>query len=371
MTASLHATRFGARLSRPSAAGKGGAGRLWRIGAEGLVFAGATPLPGDVVAVPAEEVLVVTLDLPLPSRRQRIKALPFAIEDRLADPPDAVHLALGVETGPRRYLAGAVRHDAMRRWLAAAEATGLARSALVPDALLLPRPAEGVWRVDTRGGRAAVRSGDGTGFALPAALLVSAWLSAGRPACVASGDPPPAAMRDAAILADADERPERTPPLDLAQGRHAPRRRVVLSAVARRVLTVAAAGTLAHAAIATADTIVLRRMARDREAQARMLAAAILPGIGPEDDLIGIAAARLPDRAAGRTDRLLPLLDRVSAALGASGRVDVLSLSYDDARGMLAMAVPAGSEDRLAGALAAAGLVAGKAPGRVIVRSGG
>ena len=92
--------------------------------------------------------LLLAVDLPLASARQRA-ALPFAIEDRIAEPIDDVHVALGDEIAPRRYLAGVVRHDDAAGWTELAEAG--ARAAMVPDVLALPIAGAGDWAVDLRG----------------------------------------------------------------------------------------------------------------------------------------------------------------------------------------------------------------------------
>ena len=115
------------------------------------------------------QVRLLAVDLPLANRAKRLAALPFAIEDQIAEPIESVHLALGAEIAPKRYLVGVVRHDGWRDWVAIAEDAGLDHAALVPDALALPRAGGG--RVGGRAGgtRAVVRAGDGTGFAMPAA----------------------------------------------------------------------------------------------------------------------------------------------------------------------------------------------------------
>jgi general secretion pathway protein L len=117
--------------------------------------------------VPTEQVRLLAVDLPLASRAKRMEALPFAIEDRIADPIESVHLALGMEIAPKRYLVGVVRHDVMESWVARADEAGLGHAAMVPDALALPVPGEGAWAVDLGETRAVVRAGDGTGFACP------------------------------------------------------------------------------------------------------------------------------------------------------------------------------------------------------------
>lgn len=261
--------------------------------------------------VPSERLLLLAVDLPLPSRAQRLAALPFAIEDRIADPLDAVHLAIGEMLAPQRYLVAVVRHSVMAEWIALAEANGLADAALVPDALALPRPGEGAWNVAQAGDRAVVRAGDGTGFAVPAGLLAPAWNAAARPTVTSFGDPLP----DALAAEPADPQPLgmtlAVSALDLRQGPYA--RRGGGSTFARKLAMVALAALVAHGVIAAADTLMLRAIADRREAETRTLLATAAPDLATAEDLPGSIADRLP-RPTG-DNRFVPALGRVSAAL--------------------------------------------------------
>jgi general secretion pathway protein L len=273
-------------------------------------LAGGKPIIADpdgpaTLLVPTEQVRLLAVDLPLPTRAKRLAALPFAIEDRIAEPVDAVHLAIGTEIADRNYLVGVVRHEVMADWVAQAEAAGLGQAAMVPDALALPTPAEGGWSVDLGATRAVVRASDGTGFACPAPVLLAAWEAAGRPPCVAYGAPLPAEM-----LGDAGAQPKpQLYPLDLRQGLYA-RRAGPISNIWRRLAWVAVLGAAAHTLIATADTVMLRVIADRRAADSRALVATMG---GPATADISTLATMLPQDGAPQT--FLPLVSRVSAAL--------------------------------------------------------
>ncbi|WP_346344765.1 type II secretion system protein GspL [Sphingomonas sp. dw_22] len=186
----------------------------------------AEPEGPATILVPTEQVRLLAVDLPLPSRAKRLEALPFAIEDLIAEPAESLHLALGAEIAPKRYLVGVVRHEVMARWVDLAEAGGLGDAAMVPDALALPQPPEGEWAVDLGETRALVRAGDGSGFAVPAPLLGAAWEAAGKPGVLAYGTAlPPEMMLGRAALGPgplAARLP--APSLDLRHGRYAVRR---------------------------------------------------------------------------------------------------------------------------------------------------
>lgn len=280
--------------------------------------------------VPTEQVRLLGVDLPLANRAKRLEALPFAIEDQIAEPIESVHLALGAEIAPKRYLVGVVRHDVMAGWVDAAEEAGLGHAAMVPDALALPRPAEGEWAVELGADRAIVRAGDGTGFAVPPAMLQAVWQAADRPAARSYGTPLPAEMMAGGSTIAPAALSERllAPALDLRQGRYA-RRRAALPSVWRRLGWIVALGAAAHVVIATADTLMLRRIADRREADARAVVALAAPGANLGGDLAARVADLLPTGSSAPPDAFLPLLTRVSAALGPlSGALTIRAINY-------------------------------------------
>lgn len=301
---------------------------IWTLAGDRLIIAERGG-PATML-VPTEQVRLLGVDLPLPSRAKRLEALPFAIEDQIAEPIESVHLALGAEIAPKRYLVGVVRHDVMAGWVDAAEEAGLGHAAMVPDALALPRPAEGEWAVELGADRAIVRAGDGTGFAVPPAMLQAVWQAADRPAARSYGTPLPAEMMAGGSTIAPAALSERllAPALDLRQGRYA-RRRAALPSVWRRLGWIVALGAAAHVVIATADTLMLRRIADRREADARAVVALAAPGANLGGDLAARVADLLPTRSSAPPDAFLPLLTRVSAALGPlSGALTIRAINY-------------------------------------------
>jgi len=346
---------------------------VWTLAGDRLII--ASPEGPATILVPTESVLLLGVDLPFASRAKRLEALPFAIEDRIAEPLDAVHLALGAEIAPRRYLVGVVRHDCMAAWVDRAEAAGLGQAALVPDALALPVPPEGEWAVDLLGSRAIVRAGDGIGFSVSAALLHQAWEAAGRPPALAYGEPLPAEMQLERRLPTPEPLARRlaAPVLDLRQGRYA-RRSAAVSSNLRRLAWIVGIGAVAHAGIAAADTLMLRHIADKREAETRALVAQVAPGVAVGDDVALSVADLLPTTAAHRQSAFLPLVTRVSTALAPlSSAITVHAMGFEGAR--LTMDIDnseAGLQARVADALRGAGVNAqvtggaGTAPIRVV-----
>jgi general secretion pathway protein L len=344
MKASLQPMRLGEQIikirmgaARPAVE----AGGLWSLvgGTLALIQDGVGP---TTVLVPTEQVRLLAVSLPLASARRRTEALPFAIEDQVAEPIETLHLALGAEVASRIYLAGIVRDAVMADWVVTLAAAGLERAAIVPDALLLPVPEEG-WSVDLSEDRALVRSADGTGFAVPAAQFAALWKAGGGPLCTSFGLPLPeaiSALPSEAPVAALDML-LRHPALDLRQGRYARVRRA-LPTVWRRAAIVAAAGVAAHGAIAAADTIALQNLADERRAETAALIKERAPFQPVGDDLVTAATALLPGGGGGMPDRLLPLLSRTSTALQPlASRIGIRSLAYNAADGRLDLDIEA------------------------------
>jgi general secretion pathway protein L len=320
-------TASGRALGAPDAPEPRAAG-VWTLAGGRLIIAERGG-PATIL-VPSEQVRLLAVDLPLASKAKRLEALPFAIEEAIAEPPESVHLALGMEVAPKRYLVGVVRHDVMATWIEIAEEAGLGHAALVPDALALPRPAEAEWAVNLAGDRATVRSGDGTGFACPAAMLLPAWEAAGRPGVLSHGAPLPAAMQAVESAASVAALSERLlePALDLRQGAYA-RRRTALPNVWRRLGWIVALGAAAHVVIAAADTLMLQRIADRRAEETRAAFAAAAPGATPGADLAATVTDMLPASGSAAPDAFLPLLTRVSGALGPlAGGLTVRSMTF-------------------------------------------
>lgn len=296
---------------------------VWTLAGDRLIIAsGEGPA---TILVPTEQVRLLAVDLPLPSRTKRLAALPFAIEDMIAEPLDSVHIALGGELASGRYLVGVVRHEVMARWVEIADEAGLGAAAMVPDVLALPRPAEG-WAVDQADGRAAVRASDGTGFAVPAPLLRPAWEAAGRPRVHGYGDPLPDDIQaTSGTLAPLAPTPGA---LDLRQGAYAARRSA-LPNMWRRLGWIVALGAAAHVVIAVADTAMLRAIADRREADTRALVAEVAPGTVLGEDVAATVTGLLPSGGAA-PQVFLPLVTRLSTALAPlSGSLSVRAMRFE------------------------------------------
>jgi general secretion pathway protein L len=282
-------------------------GGVWTLaGGQAII---AEPDGPATILVPSESVSLLRVELPLASRAKRIEALPFAIEDRIADPIESVHIALGT------YLVAVVRHAQMTSWVEAAELGGLGHAALVPDALALPAPGPGEWCAEAQDGRVLVRSGDGTGFALPMVLVGPAWERAGTPRIWNCGPVAIGELPQTPWTGGGGGLAERlaNPALDLRQGVYA-RRGARGTSWKRRLAWIAAAGIAAHVVIAAADVVMLRVIAERRAEDVRSAVAQAAPGANLSGDLEASVVGMLP-MAGPPPGRFVPAVTAASRAL--------------------------------------------------------
>lgn len=128
-----------------------------------------------VVLLPAERATVLGAEVPVRGGEQLAKAVPYAVEDRLIDPLETLHVAFDeLAEGGQRVVA--LRQDLVAAWLADLRARGVEPDAARLDALALPwrpggvslaidRDARGGRRVLVRAGPVTVWAGDETELA--------------------------------------------------------------------------------------------------------------------------------------------------------------------------------------------------------------
>lgn len=304
-----------------------------------------------VVFVPSEHVLLALVDLPASHPRDRLSALAFSLEDDLCQPLEEMTFALGNRDGDQRQVAAAVSRGKLEAWIAMIDAAGLGHAMIAPDVMALPKPPPATWRVRMDGERALVRTDDGAGFAIHAALLETAWAAAARPAMEYQGQQrPPAPLPAFAALTD---EARGFPAINLRQGEYAPRKSASLIPGLVAVGLVALA---AHGAVLAIEGALLQRLAAQRREEALSVLRQVSPDIGPNADL----AVELDALAQPATARFGPLLAKSSAALTAVGdHVRLRALSFDAREQALTLTVEAddlGALQRVNSALTKSGL---------------
>ena len=119
------------------------------------------------------------------NRRKLLQAIPFALEDDLAEDLESLHFAIGKEqsdtaandeeaeepAGKQITVPVAIiSRDNLSQWLDTLSEAGIRPHALFPDLLALPQN-EGEWHVLVDGDKAAVRTGQQSGFSCDLANL--------------------------------------------------------------------------------------------------------------------------------------------------------------------------------------------------------
>jgi general secretion pathway protein L len=116
------------------------------------------------VLVPVEDCLLLEADVAARSREQLLRAVPFAVEDQLAEPVEGLHFSAAPHPRGHGQLVAAVRRERLQAWLDDLSARGVRADRVLVDALLLPC-VEGAASALADGERVLVRTGVARAFA--------------------------------------------------------------------------------------------------------------------------------------------------------------------------------------------------------------
>src|SRR5579859_2805217 len=118
--------------------------------------------------LPAEQVTLLHVDVPSRNPQKVLQAVPFMLEDKLAEDVESLHFALG-ERDTTGQLVAVVSRPRLHRCLDELAAAGIVPTRVVPDVCaVLPEVDAAVTVLD--GGMALVCFPDGSGFGTDAAL---------------------------------------------------------------------------------------------------------------------------------------------------------------------------------------------------------
>ncbi len=120
--------------------------------------------------IPGDEALFCVADIPAKQSRFVNQALPYAVEEQIAQDIESVHLALGLHT-QEGYRVAAIDRDRMAQWLELFNGWPHSRlEAIYPDAALLP-VTDGGWSVCLDGESAMMASDRGEWLSMQSANL--------------------------------------------------------------------------------------------------------------------------------------------------------------------------------------------------------
>ncbi|MEE8427993.1 MAG: type II secretion system protein GspL [Gammaproteobacteria bacterium] len=116
-----------------------------------------------VLIVPGDEVLLTEVSVPTRKRQKILRAVPYALEEQVADDVENLHFALGPQLDGGSYPVAIVAHSCVQRWLEKAADAGLSVDMVVPDSLLVPVNPAG-WSVVLERDQVLLRTGPFAAF---------------------------------------------------------------------------------------------------------------------------------------------------------------------------------------------------------------
>lgn len=127
------------------------------------------------VLAPGEDVLLAQVELPAMKPQRLAKAVPFALEEQLAEDVEDLHVAVGRRDAQGWVANAVVARSTLDSWLAQLKAAGLQPDVVSPEIFGVPwdedSEADG-WSMMVNGTRALLRTGAQTGLAFDAGNLV-------------------------------------------------------------------------------------------------------------------------------------------------------------------------------------------------------
>ena len=86
-----------------------------------------------IVLVPATSVLTTAADIPIKGGSRLLAALPFALEEHLADDVEKLHFAAGTRRDSGLLPVAVVSHEQMSEWLLVLQGAGITADSIVPE----------------------------------------------------------------------------------------------------------------------------------------------------------------------------------------------------------------------------------------------
>lgn len=147
------------------------------------------------VLVPGADVLLAQVELPAMKAQRLAKAVPFALEEQLAEDVDDLHVAVGQRDSQGKVANAVVSRSRLEAWLAQLKAAGLHPDVMTPEMFGVHWEADaaelGHWSMLVDGQAGLLRTGAQTGLAFEMQGLLTVLQ-----ACVdEAGETPPASLR--------------------------------------------------------------------------------------------------------------------------------------------------------------------------------
>lgn len=142
------------------------------LDAAAAACAGGSP----IVLAPSEDMLLTAVNVPARNRQRLLQAIPYALEDRIAQDVEQMHFAPGLRRTDGSVPVAVLERDILERWLSELRAEGIEPARMIPDVLALPYQ-PGDWTLAVDDGMALLRTSPQGGLAIETDSL-TAMLSA-------------------------------------------------------------------------------------------------------------------------------------------------------------------------------------------------
>ncbi|MCQ4165192.1 type II secretion system protein GspL [Tahibacter harae] len=304
-----------------------------------------------IVLVPATEVVLLEAPAVSRNRAQLMKAVPYALEDQLAQPVEELHFALAARVDGPTVGVAAVARRRLKSWLEELAAAGVHPDVLFPESLALP-----LGHLLIESGNAQLRLGPWRAAAMEPDLLAE-WLEFADDGNLPEIEvfdtrfqPPqalPLAPRayherqgDALVLLARGLDTEL--PLNLLQGEYAPRHRSAPAARWWRLAALAGAGVLL---LAFAQLLLERQVLAGESARLEAAMRNVLVQSFPEMEKVAGDPPALMKSALARlgggesSGGLLRTLGQIAPVLGSTTRLTTRGMEFRN--GVLELAVTA------------------------------
>lgn len=123
-----------------------------------------------VMVIAGTEVLLEEVAVPATNLARALKAVPYALEEQLAQDVEASHFAFGTRLPNGNIPVAVIAHDRLDWLRAQCEAVKLNPQEIIPETLVLPLT-EDRWTIMTNSGHAAVRTSLSRGFSCDTDML--------------------------------------------------------------------------------------------------------------------------------------------------------------------------------------------------------
>lgn len=118
-----------------------------------------------VLLIPTEDVLLKTLELPTTNTKQLAKAIPFAIEEFIADDLDNLHITHCLDKKSGKTFTASIKKTLLKTWQEALNEVGITAHCILPDVFTQPIPSLLIEQ-----DRSVLRNSKFSGYAAPSAF---------------------------------------------------------------------------------------------------------------------------------------------------------------------------------------------------------